>query len=124
MSVSSLLKSLVTVDAILINLGSCSFVSVSCMLHGHSDSGNSRKLGPFCQMLSKFVSIGFLPRVNQAAMLYLLSTQNHFLGLVMILLYWVAAKVKSVRFLLYHAIHYLGVHDMVELYKLVSTLFE
>ena len=88
MSVSSLLKSLVTVDAILINLGSCSFVSVSCMLHGHSDSGNSRKLGPFCQMLSKFVSLGFLPRVNQAAMLYLLSTQNHFLGLVMILLYF------------------------------------
>ena len=41
-SLSSLLKCLVTVDAILINLVSCSFVSVSCI--GYSDSGNSRKL--------------------------------------------------------------------------------
>ena len=41
-SLSSLLKCLVTVDAILINLVSCSFVSVSCI--GYSDAGNSRKL--------------------------------------------------------------------------------
>ena len=62
MSLSSLLKCLVTVDAILINSGSSSFVSVSCI--GHSDSGNLRKLNPFCQMLSNFISLGFVPRVN------------------------------------------------------------
>ena len=39
-SLSSLLKCLVTVDAILIESGSCFFVSVSCI--GHSDSGNLR----------------------------------------------------------------------------------
>ena len=79
-SLSSFLKCLVTVDAILINSGSCSLVSVLCI--GHSDLGNSRKLGPFCQMLSKFISLGFLPRVNQSAMLYLLSIQNHSLEFV------------------------------------------
>ena len=79
-SLSSFLKCFVTVDAILINSGSCSLVSILCI--GHSDSGNSRKLGPFCQMLSKFILLGFLPRVNQSAMLYLLSIQNHSLGFV------------------------------------------
>ena len=68
-SLSSLLKCVVIVYAILINPGSCTFVSALCLI-GHSDSGNSRNLGPFCQMLSKFISLGFLPRVNQSAISY------------------------------------------------------
>ena len=86
-SLSSLLKCLATVDAILINPGSCSFgVSVLCI--GHSNSANSRKLGPFCQMQSKSISLGFLPRVSQSAMVYLLSIPNNSLGFVQcILLY-------------------------------------
>ena len=119
-SLSSLLKCLFIVDAILINSGSCSFVNVLCI--GHSDSGNSRKLGPFCQVLSKFSSLGFLPRVSQSAMLYLLSIRNHSLGFVFCSLS--GEGIKSVRFFLYHAMHYLGVHDVIALYKLVSTLCE
>ena len=42
-SLSSFLKCLVTLDAILINSGSCSLVSVLCI--GHSDSGNSKEAG-------------------------------------------------------------------------------
>ena len=66
-SLSSSLKCLVIVYAILINSGSCSFVSASCI--GHSDSGNSRNLGPFFLMPSKF-TLGFLPPVNQSVILY------------------------------------------------------
>ena len=53
--------------------GSCSLVKA--LLIGHSLSGNSRKSGPLCQILSEFRSFGFLPRVSQSAMVFLLSVQ-------------------------------------------------
>ena len=55
---------------------------VKALLIGHSLSGNSRKSGPFCQILSKFRSFCFLPRVSQSVMLFLLSVQYQSSGLV------------------------------------------
>ena len=55
---------------------------VKALLIGYSLSGNSRKSDPFCQILSEFRSFGFLPRVSQSAMLFLLSVQYQSSGLV------------------------------------------
>ena len=74
-SVSSpiLLTILIDAGTLIVSGSFCSVVGV--LVIGHSLSGSLRKSGPACQSLLTSMLIGLLPRVNQSAMLFLLSVK-------------------------------------------------